>query len=157
MWSQSKAFTLWMKQKSMFFSGIPLFFYDPVNVGNLTFGSSAFSKSFLNIWEFSVHILNPSLENFEHYFASIWNICNCAVVWTSFGIVLLWVGMKTDLFQSCGHSWVFSICLHAKCSNLTALSFSIWNGSAGIPSPHWLCSYWRFLSPLEFALQDVWL
>ena len=46
------------------------FFYDPADVGNLISGSSAISKSSLNIWKFSVHILlKPTLENFEHYFA----------------------------------------------------------------------------------------
>ena len=49
------------------------FFYDPRDVGNLISGSSAFSKSILNIWKFSVHLLlKPSMENFEHYFASVW-------------------------------------------------------------------------------------
>ena len=49
------------------------FFNDPVDVGNLISGSSAFSKCSLNIWKFMVHILlKPGLENFEHYFASIW-------------------------------------------------------------------------------------
>ena len=48
------------------------FFCDPADVGNLISGSFAFSKSSLNIWMFSVHILlKPSLENFEHYFASM--------------------------------------------------------------------------------------
>ena len=48
------------------------FFNDPVDVGNLISGSSAFSKSSLNIWKFTVHILlKPGLENFEHYFASV--------------------------------------------------------------------------------------
>ena len=48
------------------------FFDDPGDVGNLTSGSSAFSKSSLNIWEFMVHVLLKSgLENFEHYFASV--------------------------------------------------------------------------------------
>ena len=48
------------------------FFYDQMDVGNLTSGSSAFSKSSLNIWKFSVLILlKPGLENFEHYFASV--------------------------------------------------------------------------------------
>ena len=48
------------------------FFYDPTDVGNFISGSSAFSKSSLNIWKFSVHILLKSrLENFEHYFASV--------------------------------------------------------------------------------------
>ena len=48
------------------------FFYDPMDVGNLISGYSTFSKSNLNIRKFSVHILlKPSLENFEHYFASM--------------------------------------------------------------------------------------
>ena len=48
------------------------FFYDPTDTGNLKFGSSAFPKSSVNIWEFSVHILfKPDLENFEHYFANM--------------------------------------------------------------------------------------
>ena len=48
------------------------FFNDPVDVGNLISGSSAIFKSSLNIWNFSVHILlNPSLENFEHYFTNM--------------------------------------------------------------------------------------
>ena len=55
------------------------FFDDPKNVGNLISGSSAFPKSSLNIWKFTVHVLlKPSLENFEHYFAS----CEMsAIVW----------------------------------------------------------------------------
>ena len=62
-----------------------------MDVGNLISGSSAFSKSSLNIWKFLVHVLlKPSLENFEHYFASLWDECICAVVWTFFGIALLW-------------------------------------------------------------------
>ena len=57
------------------------FFDDPTYVGNLTSGSSDFSKSSLNIWKFTVHILlKPGLENFEHYFASLRNECNFAVV-----------------------------------------------------------------------------
>ena len=48
------------------------FFYDPVNVGNLIFGFSAFSKSILNIWKFSIHILlKSSLDDFEHCYASM--------------------------------------------------------------------------------------
>ena len=63
------------------------FFDDPVHVGNLISGSSAFSKSSLNIWMFMVHVLlKPGLENFEHYFASVWDEYNWAIVWTFFGI-----------------------------------------------------------------------
>ena len=43
--------------------------------------------------------------------------------------------MKTELFQSCGHCWVFQICWHIECCTFTALSFRIWNSSTGIPSP----------------------
>ena len=54
------------------FLELPCFFNDPVDVGNLISGSFAFSKSSLNIWKFSVHVLlKAGLENFEHYFASV--------------------------------------------------------------------------------------
>ena len=67
------------------------FFYDPTDVDNLISGSSAFSKTSLNIWKFKVHVLlKPDLENFEHHFASVWDECNCAVVWTFFGIAFIW-------------------------------------------------------------------
>ena len=57
------------------------FSHDPADVGNLISGSSAFSKTSLNIWKFMVHILlKPGLENFDHYFTSVWDECNCAVV-----------------------------------------------------------------------------
>ena len=53
--------------------------------------ASAFSKTSLNIWNFTVHVLlKPSLENFEHYFTSVWDECNCVIVWTFFGIAFLW-------------------------------------------------------------------
>ena len=72
-------------------SRILLLFLWSNGYGNLISSSSAFSKSSLNIWKFSVHVLlKPSLEKFQHYFASMWDECNCAIVWTLFGIVLLW-------------------------------------------------------------------
>ena len=70
---------------------LSLFFHDPVDVGNLISGSSAFSKTSLNIRNFMVHVLlRPGLENFERYFTSVWDECNCAVVWAFFGIAFLW-------------------------------------------------------------------
>ena len=73
------------------FLELSCFFDHPTDVGNLISGSSAFSKSSLNIWKFTVHVLlKPGLENFEHYFASVWDECNCVVVWTFFGIAFLW-------------------------------------------------------------------
>ena len=68
----------------------PCCLYNPMNVNNLISGSSAFSRHSLYIWKFSVHVLlRPHLENFEHYFASMWDECNFAVVWAFFGIVFL--------------------------------------------------------------------
>ena len=86
-----KGFSIVSEAEVDVFLELPSFFYDPADVGNLISGSSAFSKSYLNIWEFSLHILlKPRLENFEHYFASMWNEWNCAVVRTFFGIAILW-------------------------------------------------------------------
>ena len=63
---------------------------DPTDVGNFISGSSAFSKSRLNIWKFTIHVLLMlGLENFEHSFAGMWDECNCVVVWAFFGIAFL--------------------------------------------------------------------
>ena len=67
-----KGFGLVNKAEVDVFLKSSCFFYDPVNVGNLMSGSSASSKSSLNIWKFSVHVLlTPILENFQHYFAGV--------------------------------------------------------------------------------------
>ena len=77
--------------KADFFLEFSCFIYDTTNFSNFISGSSAFSKSGLNIWQFSVHILlKPGLENFKYYLASVWDECNCAVVWTFFDIAFLW-------------------------------------------------------------------
>ena len=97
-------------------------------------GSSAFSKSSLSTWKFSVHILSkPSLKDFEHNLTSMWNECNCVIVWTFLAPPFFGIGMKTDIFQSCGHCWVFQICWHIEFRTLTASSFRIWNSSARSP------------------------
>ena len=111
------------------------FLYDPTDVGNLTFGSSIFSKSSLNIWKFSVHVLlNTGLENFEHYFVSMWDERNYAIVWTLFGIAFLWDWNENWHFPLQWPLLTFPICQHINCRTLTALSFRIWNSSTGIPS-----------------------
>ena len=67
-----KGFGLVNKAEIDVFLELSCFFDDPVDVGNLISGSSAFSKTSLNIWKFTVHILlKPGLENFEHYFTSV--------------------------------------------------------------------------------------
>ena len=60
-----------------------------------------FSKSSLNIWKFTVHVLlKPGLENFEPYFVSVWHKCNCAVVWIFFGFAFPW---------DCDENWPFPV------------------------------------------------
>ena len=67
-----KGFGVLNKAEVDVFLEFSCFFDDPTDVGNLISGSSAFSKTNLNIWSFTVHILlKPGLENFEHYFASV--------------------------------------------------------------------------------------
>ena len=133
-----KGFGIANKEVDVFLE-LSCFFDDPMDVDNLIFGSSAFSKSNLNIWKFMVHVLLKSvLENFEHYFGSMCDECNCVVVWA---LPFFGIGMKTDLFQSCGHCWVFQICWHIECSTFTASSFRIWKSSTGIAiSTSFACS-----------------
>ena len=71
-----KGFGIVSKAEIDVFLELFCFFNDPADVGNLISGSSAFSKTSLNIWKFTVHVLlKPGLENFEHYFTSMWNEC----------------------------------------------------------------------------------
>ena len=68
------------------------------DVGNLNSGSFAFSKTSLNIWNFMVHsLLKPGFENSEHYLTSVWDECNCVVLWPFFGIAFFGIGRKTVL------------------------------------------------------------
>ena len=91
-----KGFGIINKAEIDVFLELSCFFNDPVDVGNLISGSSVFSKTSLNIWKFTVHILlKPGLENFEHYFASMWDECNSVVVWTFFGSAFLWDWSKS--------------------------------------------------------------
>ena len=74
-----KGFSLVDEAEIDVFLELSWFFYDPANVGNLISGSSVFFKSSSNMWKFSVHVLlKPGLENFEHYFASMWKT---EIVW----------------------------------------------------------------------------
>ena len=114
LWSTQRLFRI--DSEADVFLKFSCFFYDPTDVGNLISGSSAFSKSSLNIWKFTVHVLlKPGLKNFEHYFTSVWDECNCAVVWAFFGIAFLWDWHGNWPLQSCGHYWVFQICWQLYC------------------------------------------
>ena len=92
-----KAFGIVNIAEVYFFLELSCFFHDPTDVGNLIL----VPFPFLNpawIWKFTVHILSkPDLENFEHFFASMWDEWNCAVVWTLFGIVFLWNCLTMEL------------------------------------------------------------
>ena len=86
-----KGFGIVNKAEIDVFLELSYFSDDLEDVGNLISGSSAVSKTSLNICKFTVHVLlKPGLENFEHYFPSVWDECNCAVVWAFFGIAFLW-------------------------------------------------------------------
>ena len=85
-----RGFGMVNKAEINIFLELSSFFDDPADVGNLISGSSAFSKTSLNIWKVMVHVLlKPGLENFEHYFTSVWDECDCVVVWAFFGTAFL--------------------------------------------------------------------
>ena len=84
-----KRFGIVNKAEIDVFLELSCFFDDPADVGNLIPGSSAFSKSSLNIQQVHV-LLKPGLENFDHYFTSVWEEYNCVVVWAFFGIAFPW-------------------------------------------------------------------
>ena len=91
-----KSFGIVNKAEVDVFLELSCFFYDPIDVGNFISGSSAFSKSSLKVLD---HVLlKLCLENPEHYFAHLWNECNCAVVWAFFGIAFLWDWNENWLF-----------------------------------------------------------
>ena len=96
-----KGFGIVNKAEVDVFLELSCVFSDPTDVGNLISGSSAFSKYSLNIWKFSVHILLKSdLENFEHYFANVWDECNCVVVSAFFHF---------GFFGDWNENWPFSV------------------------------------------------
>ena len=125
-----------MKQKYMFF-----------------WKSLAFSviQWMLAIWSLvPLPFLNPACTSGISWCTYYWSLarrvlsitllaCEMSTIMWSFehslALPFFGIGMKTDLFQSCGHCWVFQIAWHIECSTFTASSFRIWNCSAGILSP----------------------
>ena len=111
------------------------FFYDTTDIDNWVSGFSVFSKSSWYIWKFSVHILlKPSLKDFEHYLASMWDESYVQYFEHSLAVLFFGIGIKTNLFQSCVQCWIFQVCWHIECNTLTAPTFRIWNSSPGYPS-----------------------
>ena len=115
----SLAFSM-IQQMLPIWSLVLLPFLNPV----WTFGSSQFMYCWSLVWEIlSITLLacemSVIVQQFEY----------------SLALPFFGIGMKTDLFQSCGHCWVFQISWHIECNTFTASSFRIWNSSTGIPSP----------------------
>ena len=128
-----KGFGIVNKAEIDVFLELSCFFYDPVM---MEIWSSAFSKSILNIWKFTVRVLlNPDLENFELYFASVWDECNCEVVWAFFGIAFLWDMNENKHFPVLWPLLNFPNLLAYWVQHFHRISLRIWNHSTGIPSP----------------------
>ena len=110
---------LMIQQMLAIWSLVPLPFLNPA----CTFGSSWLTYCWSLAWRIlSITLLACEMSAIVQYSEH------------SLALSFFWIGMKTDLFQSCGHCWIFQICWHTECSTFTALSFRIWNSSAGIPS-----------------------
>ena len=130
-----KDFTIVVETEIGVFLEFPSFPYVPANIGNLISASSSLSKPSLDIWKFLVHImLNPSMQDISMTLLA-WEM-SAIVRWLAHSLALpfLGIGMRIDLFQSCGHCWVFQICWHSECKTLMASPFRVLNSSAGIPS-----------------------
>ena len=98
---------------------VPLPFLKPAWIS----GSSQFTYWWSMAWRiFSITLLVCEMSGIVWYFEH------------SLALPFFGIGMKTDLFQSCGHCWVFQICWYIACRTFTASSFRIWNSSTGIPS-----------------------
>jgi len=124
------------------FLELSCFFYDPADVGNLVSGSSGFSKSSLNIWKFMAYILlKPGLENFEHYFASVWDEYNCAIIWTTLALPFFGVEMKLTFSSPVATAEFskFDGTLSAALSQHHLLVLEI--AQLEFYHLHWLCSY----------------
>ena len=131
-----KGFGIVSKAEIDVFLELSCFFDDPVKLAiwslvPLPFLKSAWTSGsswFTYCWSLAWRILSITLLACE--MSAIVLLFQHSLALPFFGI-----GMKTDLFQSCGHCSVFQICWHIECSTFTALSFRIWNSSAAIPSP----------------------
>ena len=119
-------------------------------------------QQMLAIWSLVPQpFLSPACTSESSQFTYCWSLawgilsitllaCEMSAIVRSFehslALPFFGIGMKSDLFQSCGHCWVFQICWHIECSTFTASSFRIWNSSTGIPSP-----------PLVLCIVMLWL
>ena len=121
-----KSFGVVNKVELDVFLELSCFFDAPADVGNLISGSSALSKCPLNIWKFMVHVL---LKPGWRILSITLLACEISAIAHQFehslALPFFGIGMKTDIFQSCGHCRVFYICWNIECSTFTASSFRI--------------------------------
>ena len=117
-WNYLAFLMIW--QMLAIWSLVPLPFLNPA----WTSGSSRFTYYWSMAWRIlSITLLACEMSAIVQYFEH------------SLALPFFGIGMKSDLFQSCGHCWVFQMCWHIEYSIFTAWSFRIWNSSTGIPSP----------------------
>ena len=132
-----KGFGVVNKAEVDIFLELSCFFDDPMDVGSL-------------ISDTSLPFLNPLWTSGSSRFTYCWSLAwrnlsitllacemSAVVQWFEHSLTLPFfgIGMKTDLFQSYGHCWVFQICWHIECSTFTVSSFRIWSSWTGILSP----------------------
>ena len=148
-----KGFGVVSKAEVDVFLKLSSFFYDPMD---------------LAIWSLvPLPFLNPGWTSgssqFTYYWRLVWRFLSItSLVYemqfeNSLALPFFGIGMKTDLFQSCGHCWVFQICWHIECSTVTASSFRIWNSSTGIPSFPLALFVVMLPKAVDVTFQDVWL
>ena len=148
-----KGFGIVNKAEIDVFLELSCFFHDPADAGNLIFGSSAFSKTSLNIWKVTIHVLlKPGLENFKHYFTSVWDECNCAVVWA-----FLWDWNENWPFPVLWPLLSFPNLLAYWVQRFPSIIFQDVNSSTGIPSPPLALFVVMLSKALDFTFQDLWL
>ena len=150
-----KGFGIISKAEIDVFLELSCFFNDPEDVSNLISGSSAFSKTNLKIWKFTVHILlKPGLENFEHYFTRVWDECNCAVVWAFFGITF------PSSFSPSGDAGSWSLTSFALTLNKQAFKWllqaqfhsTFYTSTLGI-----LTHRWSWIGKINYETYCIWL
>ena len=114
---------------------LPCFLHDPTEVGNLISRSSSLLNSACTSGSCEFMLLMPSLKDFEHYFAGMWNKKNCMAVWAFFGIALLLHWNENWSFPVLWPLLSFPNLLAYWVQHFNSIIFRIWNRSTGIPSP----------------------
>ena len=137
LWPTQSVFSIVNEAEVDIFLELSSCFDDLMDVKNLISGSSAFSKCSLNIWKFTVHVLlkNFGLKNFEHYFTSVRDECNCVVVQAFFGIAFLCDWNENWPFPVLWPLLNFPDLLAYWVQHFHSITLRIRNSSTGIPSP----------------------